>query len=290
MRRQRDFLLLVTLAATAATPALGQGAAAQVGPASSGMQGAASIPDFSGFWAHPYWPGFEPPASGPGPVVNKLRQRQTFDADGRRLPETNAPLVSNPQRLVGDHSNPILKAQAAEVVKQHGEMELSGGAPTTSNQCWPEPVPYIFWNVGMRMLQQPNKITILYYVDHEVRHVRMNQPHPAQLTPSLYGDSVGHYERDTLVIDTVGIKPGPVAMVDMYGLRTPRLCTWWNVIGCSITKPQKKRKNAVEKRIGGSAQTLPRAGYPIPATRARGCNSNSRSMMKAFSRRPGRRP
>jgi hypothetical protein len=45
----------------------------------------------------------------------------------------------------------------------------------------------------------------------------MNQPHPAQVTPSWYGDSVGHYEGDTLVIDTVGIKVGPFAMVDMYG-------------------------------------------------------------------------
>ena len=54
--------------------------------------------------------------------------------------------------------------------------------------------------------------------DHEVRHVRMNQPHPAQVTPSWYGDSVGHYEGDTLVIDTVGIKTDrPFAMVDMYG-------------------------------------------------------------------------
>ena len=37
------------------------------------------------------------------------------------------------------------------------------------------------------------------------------------MTPSWYGDSVGHYEGDTLVIDTVGIKIGPFAMVDMYG-------------------------------------------------------------------------
>ena len=37
------------------------------------------------------------------------------------------------------------------------------------------------------------------------------------VTPAWYGDSVGHYEGDTLVIDTVGIKVGPFAMVDMYG-------------------------------------------------------------------------
>ena len=38
-------------------------------------QGTGSIPDFSGIWAHPSVPGFEPPASGPGPVVNKSRVR-----------------------------------------------------------------------------------------------------------------------------------------------------------------------------------------------------------------------
>jgi hypothetical protein len=32
-------------------------------------QGKASTPDFSGFWAHPYWPSFELPLAGPGPVV-----------------------------------------------------------------------------------------------------------------------------------------------------------------------------------------------------------------------------
>jgi hypothetical protein len=54
--------------------------------------------------------------------------------------------------------------------------------------------------------------------DHEVRHVRLNQLHPAQVTPSWYGDSVGHYDGDTLVIDTVGVKTDrPFAMVDMYG-------------------------------------------------------------------------
>jgi hypothetical protein len=76
----------------------------------------------------------------------------------------------------------------------------------------------------MQMLQQPDKITILYNYDHEVRRVRLNQTHPPQVTPSWYGDSVGHYDGDTLVIDTVGVKIGPFAMVDWYGTpRTPAL-------------------------------------------------------------------
>jgi hypothetical protein len=71
-----------------------------------------------------------------------------------------------------------------------------------------------YWN---ETLQQPHQITILYTTDHEVRHVRLNEAHPTQIKPSWYGDSVGHYEGDTLVIDTVGFKLGPFAMVDIYG-------------------------------------------------------------------------
>jgi hypothetical protein len=181
-------------------------------------QSTASIPDFSGFWSHPYWPGFEPPVSGPGPVVNTSRRRQIFDADGRPLPPANAPFVSDPFRFIGDYANPILKPQAAEVLKKRGELELSGmPVPTPTNQCWPEPPPYIFWNLGMLMLQHPDRISIVYLADHQVRHVRMNQSHPATVVPSWEGDSVGRYEGDTLVIDTVGVKIGPFAMVDMFG-------------------------------------------------------------------------
>jgi len=52
----------------------------------------------------------------------------------------------------------------------------------------------------------------------------MNAQHPAKITPSYYGDSVGRYDGDTLVIDTVGIKPGPFAMIDWFGTpQTPTL-------------------------------------------------------------------
>jgi hypothetical protein len=151
-------------------------------------------------------------------VVNKSRRPQGADVNGRTLPANNNILVSNPARLVGDYTNPILKPPAAEAVKKKGEIELGGMvSPTPTIQCWPEPVPYIFNGVAMQMLQQPDKIIFLYPNDHQVRYVRMNQPHPAQVTPSWYGDSVGRYEGDTLVIDTVGVKIGPFAMVDFYG-------------------------------------------------------------------------
>jgi len=216
--QRRDFLLLTTLSAAAAMPAFGQIPTPAVAPGDGGLQGAAAIPDFSGIWGHLSLPGFEPPLSGPGPVLNKSRTRQVVGGDGPPVPDTNGALVSSIYQFVGDYSNPILKPQAAEVVKKHGEIELSGvPAPIPSNQCWPGGVPFVFWNIGMQMFQQPHQITILYSFG-EVRHVRLNQSHPAQVTPSWYGDSVGHYEGDTLVIDTVGIKADrPFAMIDMYG-------------------------------------------------------------------------
>jgi hypothetical protein len=179
-------------------PALRQDAALAV----EGVARGTSIPDFSGIWAHFTWPDFEPPLKGPGPVTNRSRR------DG----------APDPYQLVGDHSSPILTPRAAEIVKQHGEISLKGAVyPTPSNQCWPGGVPFVFANIGMQMLQDRDEITILYSNNHEVRRVRLNAAHPAQVTPSWYGDSVGHYEGDTLVIDTVGIRIGPHAMVDMYG-------------------------------------------------------------------------
>src|SRR6266699_3335622 len=190
----RGFLFLLVLSAALAVPAFGQGAASV--PDFSG-------PDFTGMWVHPYFPGIEPPPSGPGPVYNRSRR-----ANG----------AGNNQQFVGDYTNPILKPDAAATVKRLGEISQSRLTyPTPSNRCWPSGVPYIFFQPGMEMLRKPNEIVFIYLRNHEFRHVRLNEPHPAKVTPSWYGDSVGHYEGDTLVIDTVGIKVGPFAMVDMYG-------------------------------------------------------------------------
>ena len=160
------------------------------------------VPDFSGIWWHPSLPGPEPLASGPTTVTNRARNNGTSDYS----------------KLVGDYTNPILKPGAAEIVKKHGELSIAGVVyPSPANQCWPEPVPFIYKNFALQLLQEPTQITMLYEQDHEVRRVRMNQSHPAKVTPSWYGDSVGHYEGDTLVIDTVGQKSGPFPMLDLYG-------------------------------------------------------------------------
>ena len=196
----RNFPLVFAFAAAVATPAFGQAGAPK--------EGAAPIPDFSGIWLHSN--GYEPLPSGPTSLVNRSRRNG----------------VSDVLQLVGDYANAILKPEAAEVVKKHGEISLRGmGYPTPSNQCWPGGVPFVFASDdGMQLLQQPDKVFMLHIYDHQVRQARLNQSHPTQVNPSWYGDSVAHYEGDTLVIDTVGIKVGPFAMVDWYGTpHTPAL-------------------------------------------------------------------
>jgi hypothetical protein len=148
-------------------------------------------------------------------------------------------------------------------------------------ECWPTGVPLILENTTMQIIQQPDKITILYSETYEVRHVRMNQPHPAQVIPSWNGDSIGHYEGDTLVIDTVGVKVGPFptpdlyAMVDLFG--TPHTLALHVVeryrIGYSIMKRRKRSRNMMRRTILPSIWWTT-ALLAIPTIRGRDCNWN----------------
>jgi hypothetical protein len=198
MNLRRNFLLCVTLAATATL-------AAKLAAVGAETAAAPAMPDFSGIWRHGSLPAFIPPASGPGPVTNRSRRQDNGQSDYASL--------------VGDYSNPILQPWAAEVVKKEGQLSLAGVIfPSPANQCWPEPVPYLFKHMALQMLQLPDKIVMIFNEDHEVRWVRLNDTHPAKLTPSWHGDAVGHYEGGTLVVDTVGIKRDrPYAMVDLFG-------------------------------------------------------------------------
>jgi hypothetical protein len=197
-------VMLVTLGAGTVTPTFGQD---DVSPtlgsvSAAGIQSVSSIPDLSGIWGRNFLT-FEPPSSGPGPIVSKLRR-----PDGTTI-----------FSAVGDYTNPILTPQAAEIVKKHGETELSGIAnPNRHNQCWPEPTPFILGiQMGMQLIQGKGEVTLLYVGNNLVRRVRMNVPHSMHVTPSWQGESVGHYEGDTLVIDTTGQKVGPLSMIDRYG-------------------------------------------------------------------------
>ena len=192
---QRQTLWAITLAGTAALSICN--------PLTTYGAGAGSLPDFSGRFGRNAF-NFEPLPTGPQPVTNLSRM-----PDG----------TSNIGQLVGDYRNPILRPETAEIIRKKGEISKSGNAyPDPSNQCRPYNPPFtLAMQLGIELLQKKDGVTIIYDQDDQVRHVRLNASHPAKVIPSPMGDSIGHYEGDTLVVDTIGIKPGPYAMADRYG-------------------------------------------------------------------------
>jgi len=154
---------------------------------------------------------FLPPSSGPGPVVD----------DPAHPYAPNQGTAGQAAFHVGDLSNPILKPWAKDQMKKSNDEVLAGKIPFTARErCWPGGVPDfdiyerdrpVFW------IQSPKEIVMVNEHDAQLRHIYLNVPHSANVKPSLYGDSIGHFEGDTLVVDTVGLNDK--TFVDNY--RTP---------------------------------------------------------------------
>ena len=83
--------------------------------------------------------------------------------------------------------------------------ELTDRRRSCQDICMPSGVPHIL-NSGdaIMILQTPTEVMFLYSRDHHVRRVYLNEKHSDDLGHKWWGESVGHYEGDTLVIDTMG--------------------------------------------------------------------------------------
>jgi hypothetical protein len=192
---------------------------------------------------------FEGMPSGPQPLRNLSR-----------LPNGKA----NAGRLVGDYNNPILTPEAAAVVKQKGELAIAGkGFPNAQDQCRPMPPPFaLAMQLTFAMLPtNDGNIAILYDQNMHVRHIRMNGGHPANLAPSAMGDSIGHWDSDTLAIDTVGVKTDAFTSVDRFG--TPQseamhVIERYRLIDGATAKAQIDKYETSEGTVGGGGRV---AGY-----------------------------
>jgi hypothetical protein len=173
------------------------------------------IPDFapddhtSWFPDRPAGDDFLPPPSGPGPVLADKGHPYVPNGEGQ------------PTYRVADLSNPILKPWAVAQMKKANDEVLAGGVPFMARErCWPAGVPAfeIFRRVApVYFVQTPKEVLLIHRGDQQVRHVYMNVPHSAQPKPTWYGESVGHYENDELVVDTIGMNDK--TFIDNY--RTP---------------------------------------------------------------------
>jgi hypothetical protein len=70
---------------------------------------------------------------------------------------------------------------------------------------------------SLLILQAPKEVVMIKEGGNDIRHIYLDVPHSANPKPSWSGESVGHYEGDTLVVDTIGQNTKTV--LDIY--RTP---------------------------------------------------------------------
>jgi hypothetical protein len=165
----------------------------------------APVPNFDGGvtgWVHVLNATFPPVPGSPSPVVQD--PGHPFGAGSWRI---------------GDLSNPNLKPWVKDVMKKDND-EIDHGkiAFQARSSCLPSGIPNMFLPGNpLLVVQSPKEVLMIKQGGQEVRHIYLNMPHSAVVKPSWYGESVGHYEGDTLVVDTIGQNAKTV--VDAF--RTP---------------------------------------------------------------------
>ena len=111
-------------------------------------------------------------------------------------------------------------AKAAEIRKTQGsefdqpELRPLGERCITSfgNNAGPPMLPNYFYNNSYTIVQSKDTVMILTEMVHDARLVRMNGTHPPAGMRKWFGDSIGRWEGDTLVIETTNFHP-------MHGFR-----------------------------------------------------------------------
>ena len=74
--------------------------------------------------------------------------------------------------------------------------------------CYPIGVPAFLlvpMTRPMYIVQGPKEVVMILESFNDVRRIYLSDKHSPNVKPSWYGDSIGHYEGDTLVVDTIGL-------------------------------------------------------------------------------------
>jgi len=169
-------------------------------------QESTSPPNFSpdsrtGWVALNYGDTFVAPANGLGPVMDDPRYPFVSNATSARTGQRST-------FHIADLTNPILQPWVKEELRKQNERILAG-KPGYSVQvsCIPLGVPaFVLHPVQpLYFIQTANMVVMINQENLDGRRIYLNVPHSPNIKPSWTGESVGHYEGDTLVVDTIGI-------------------------------------------------------------------------------------
>jgi hypothetical protein len=166
-------------------------------------------PDVKTGWQIPDDDFVLPDDGGPGPVVSD--PRYPYISFYRFQQNTN------PTFRVADLNNIILQPATKEALRKANEKVLAGQViAVPKERCWPVGVPafLLYPATPVYFLQTEKEVLLVWMQDHQVRRIRLNEQHEANPRSGWFGDSVGHYEGDTLVVDTIGLSPR--TFVDNY--------------------------------------------------------------------------
>jgi len=127
--------------------------------------------------------------------------------------EPSRPLVANntgeqPTFPYADLNNPNLTPFALDGLKKANALADTGFAMySRGSRCWATGVPVAINSVVQPIffVQTPKEVITIGQGDQTVRHIYMDVPHSANPKPSWYGESVGHYEGEWLVVDTIAL-------------------------------------------------------------------------------------
>jgi hypothetical protein len=146
------------------------------------------------------------------PVINPPPTAKDW-ADLAKLPDWSGvwnPNISDQDAQAKTNMPPWTPA-AAELIKFQLAEEGAGRPPPIFVNCLPEAMPswMLITHNAMEILFTPGRVTMLGESDgNRLRRIYTDgRPHPADPDPTFHGHSIGHWEGDTLVVDTVGVVP-----------------------------------------------------------------------------------
>jgi hypothetical protein len=118
--------------------------------------------------------------------------------------------------------DPPLLPRAAAIVEQYRSIRASGKLPALSTHACRSPSLYttLFPAFVMAIVQTKDTVFITFEQPRLVRKIRLNASHPSPVTRTYRGDSVGRWEGNTLVVDTIGFNG--LGELDISGAPTSR--------------------------------------------------------------------
>jgi len=113
-------------------------------------------------------------------------------------------------QIVGGGELPLTAAGKAAYDKNVAGLKDGSVIDTARRYCVPDGLPRVLATPYPFEIVPgpPGQITIIYELNHQVRVIKMDQPMPSEKElisfPFYNGHSVGHFEGDTLVVESAG--------------------------------------------------------------------------------------